>query len=85
METNRDFILVTDKIADYELLLKEIPFPERMIVEVFSPEDYLKALKSGIRYPAYCIWGKKNIKSQASSNSRLLPCRQAVFLIVLKP
>lgn len=59
METNRDFILVTDKIADYELLLKEIPFPERMIVEVFSPEDYLKALKSGIRYPAYCIWGKK--------------------------
>lgn len=59
METKRDFILVTDKIADYDLLLKEIPFPDRMIVEVFSPEDYLKALKSGVKYPAYCIWGKK--------------------------
>lgn len=63
METNRDFILVTDKIADYELLLKEIPFPERMIVEVFSPKDYLRALKSGIRYPAYCIWGKKEYET----------------------
>ncbi|MCM1281071.1 MAG: hypothetical protein NC211_04465 [Alistipes senegalensis] len=59
METHRDFILVTDKIADYDLFLKEIPFPERMIVEVFSPEDYLKALQSGVKYPAYCIWGKK--------------------------
>lgn len=59
MESNRDFILVIDKIKDYDLLLKEIPFPERMIVEVFSPEDYLSALQSGIRYPAYCIRGVK--------------------------
>lgn len=58
MEAN-PFILVTDKIRNYELLLKEIPFPDRMIVEVFSPEDYRRALEAGIRYPAYCIWNKK--------------------------
>lgn len=57
-----DFILVTDKISDYKLLLKEIPLPERMVVEVFSPEGYLNALKSGIKYPAYCIWNLKNYK-----------------------
>ena len=58
MESNQ-FILVTDKIRNYELLLKELPFPDRMIVEVFSPEDYRRALEAGIKYPAYCIWNEK--------------------------
>lgn len=62
MEVNRDFFLVTDKINDYDLLLKELPFPDRIIVEVFSPEDYLKALQSGVRYPAYCIYGEKEYR-----------------------
>lgn len=58
MESSQ-FILVTDKIKNYALLLKEIPFPDRMIVEVFSPEDCRRALQAGIRYPAYCIWNKQ--------------------------
>lgn len=52
-----DMILVTDKIEKFPLLLKEIPFPERMIVETFSEQSYLRALRSGIRYPALCISG----------------------------
>lgn len=55
MSTNQDFILVTDKITNFELLLREIPFPDRMIVEVFSPLEYERALKAGVKYPAFCI------------------------------
>lgn len=50
-----ELVLVMDKIADFELLLKEIPLPERMIVEVFSPQDYARALKAGVHHPAFCI------------------------------
>lgn len=63
MKLNQEYVLVTDKIKNYNLLLKEIPYPDRIIVEVFKPKDYLKALYSGIRYPAYCIWDKKNLKT----------------------
>lgn len=62
MNSNQ-FILVTDKIGNYKLLLEEIPFPERIIVEVFSPDEYRKALEAGIKYPAYCIWGNKHLKT----------------------
>lgn len=55
-----DFILVTDKINNFELLLREIPYPERMIVEVFSAQDYLRAMKAGILFPAF------NVPNQAS-------------------
>ena len=50
-----DTVLVTDKIADFGHLLREIPLPQRMMVEVFSPQDYVRALKAGIWYPAFCI------------------------------
>lgn len=62
MNSNQ-FILVTDKIRNYKLLLEEIPFPERIIVEVFSPYEYYKALEAGIKYPAYCIWDKKCLET----------------------
>ena len=55
MQQHPEMILVTDKISDFKLLLQEIPHPERMIVEVFSPQDYVRALNSGILYPAFCI------------------------------
>ena len=58
MKSYPDFILVTDKIKNYKLLLKEIPFPDRIICEVFSVNGYRKALRAGIKYPAYCIWDK---------------------------
>ena len=57
-----DFILITDKIRDYKLLTAEIPLVDRMIVEVFSPEDYLKALQSGVKFPAYRIKNKKHFE-----------------------
>ena len=54
MQKNPQMILVTDKINDYELLLKEIPLPERMIVECFSIEDVQRARAAGIKHTAYC-------------------------------
>lgn len=62
MKENLDFICVTDKIRDYSLLIKEIPFPERLIVEVFSVKDYLSALMAGIKHPAYCIWAEHELE-----------------------
>lgn len=55
LRQNPDWYLVTDKITNFELLLREIPQPERMIVEVFSPQDYIRALKAGVRYPAFSV------------------------------
>lgn len=63
MQKNENFTLITDKINNYKLLLNEIPYPDRMIVEVFSPKDYLRAIREGVKYPAYCIWNKDNLKT----------------------
>ena len=63
MKENLNFVLVTDKISDYDLLLREVPHPDRMIVEVFSPRDYLRALRAGVKYPAYCVWTPAHLKT----------------------
>lgn len=55
MRENPHFILVTDKITNYELLINTIPFPDRMIVETFHSWQYAKALDCGIKYPAFCL------------------------------
>lgn len=52
MQEHPEIILVTDRITNYELLLREIPYPERMIVEVPSGLKYKQALDAGIKYPA---------------------------------
>lgn len=57
-----DFVLVTDKIKNYDSLVKEIPLADRMIVEVFSPDDYLRALQCGIKYPAFGVYTKEDFK-----------------------
>lgn len=62
MRSHKDFILVTDKINNYELLMREIPYPEQMIVEVFSPQDYLRALKVGIPFAAFNVPNKAALK-----------------------
>ena len=61
MIKNKDIVLVTDKINNFNLLLEEIPFPDRMIVEIFSLSDYVRAIKAGVKYPAYCIWNVDNL------------------------
>lgn len=62
LETYPDFYLVTDKICDYALLLEQIPYPERLIVEIFNFKDYFKALKAGIKYPTFCMQTEKHFK-----------------------
>lgn len=52
LKEHPDVFLVTDKARDFDLLLKEFPFPDRMIVEVSSLGQYYAALRAGIRYPA---------------------------------
>jgi len=50
-----DAILVTDKITDYDKLVDAFPYPERLMVEVFSLNDYISAHKKGIRYPVLSL------------------------------
>ncbi len=68
MEQNPNVILVTDKIENFELLIKKIPFPDRMIVEVFGSYQYIQALKAGIKYPAYSVL-KPHLIEEAEKNA----------------
>lgn len=51
-EANRDAILITDKLKDFKAITKNFKFSHRLIVEVFSYEDYEKALQAGLLFPA---------------------------------
>ena len=55
MERNPSMVLVTDKIQDFERLTGEIPHADRMVVEAFSPHDYLQALRAGFRHVALTV------------------------------
>jgi hypothetical protein len=46
-----DAILVTDKTENYGQLVNKFTFADRLMVEVFSLADYVKAYNAGIRYP----------------------------------
>lgn len=54
MRENPHLVLVTDKIEDYAALARELPFRDRMIVEVFRRWDYLKCLWYGFT-PAFSL------------------------------
>ncbi len=62
-ENNTQITLVTDKIKDFDLINKYLPFQakEQLIVEVFSLDDYKLALSKDIKYPALCIWNAKSL------------------------
>lgn len=47
MDENPDMVLVTDKVQDFELLKREIPYADRMVVEAFDCHNYLQALRAG--------------------------------------
>lgn len=56
LEQHPQLVLVTDRIQDYELLLKEIPHPQRMIVECTRGKaSYVNALKAGVLYPSMSV------------------------------
>ena len=54
MEANREWILVTDKTNNFKLLLHEIPFTDRMLVETLGGMyDYKLAIEAGVTYPIF--------------------------------
>ncbi len=71
-DTHKDLVLVTDKIRDYDILLDNFKFTDRMIVEVFSMRDYNKALKKGILYPALCFCSENLLKDIIGDNVRMV-------------
>ena len=71
-DTHKDLVLVTDKIRDYDILLDNFKFTDRMIVEVFSMRDYNKALKKGILYPALCFCTENLLKDIIKNNVRMV-------------
>lgn len=63
MQQHPQLVLVVDKLTDYSTLLHKLPFPDRMIVEVFSVRQYVQALRAGVRYPAYCVWNQHDFQT----------------------
>lgn len=62
MRRHPQMILVTDKIHDMALLARELPFHDRLIVEVFNRWDYLVCLWHGFT-PAFSLpWKLDDLK-----------------------
>jgi hypothetical protein len=63
-EQHPQLILVTDKTNHFEYLAENFPFPDRLLVEVFSVEDLRRAKEAGIRYPMPSnLWGRRGLES----------------------
>ena len=69
---NKSLILVTDKISDFDILLNNFNFTDRMIVEVFSVKKYKEALKKGILYPALCVYTPDGLKSIMKEDIKMI-------------
>lgn len=53
---NPDTFLVTDKISNFKLLKSTFPtLLDRIIIETFSIDDYIEALKLGLNFPMLSI------------------------------
>ena len=62
MEENPHMVLVTDKVQDFELLLREIPYAERMVVEASNYHNYLKALQAGVKNVTFSVWTAEGLR-----------------------
>jgi hypothetical protein len=69
---NKSLILVTDKISDFDILLNNFNFTDRMIVEVFSVKKYKEALKKGILYPALSVYTLDGLKSIMKEDIKMI-------------
>ena len=59
LEQNKNVFVVTDRVTDYDLLLREIPYPDRLIVEVRGGINaYERAVRAGVRYPSLSVGNK---------------------------
>lgn len=63
MQQHPQLVLVVDKLTDYPTLLRKLPYPDRMIVEVFSVRNYVEALRAGVHYPAYSVWDGRDFQT----------------------
>lgn len=61
MEENPKMVLVTDKIQDFDLLVREIPYTDRMVVEAFDSISYLAALRAGVKNVALTVCSAQNL------------------------
>jgi hypothetical protein len=86
-----DMVLVTDKIDDFQKLAHAFPFPDRMVVEVFSPKSFLAARREGIQHPmlsvanlemSYDFISSNAVRHVAVSTSELLRCPGAAAKLV---
>ena len=72
-QNNKNLILVTDKIKNYKLIKKKFKFQDRLIVEVFTLKDYLKAKLYGIKNPMFLFTdGRRNILYTIFFNIKLI-------------
>lgn len=56
MKEHPHMILVTDKVQDFDLLARSIPYTERTVVEAFDCYSCLEALRAGFRNVALSAW-----------------------------
>lgn len=62
MIDNKRLVIITDKIKNYHLIAQELPELNRVIVEIFDIFDYLRAIRAGIKLPAFHISSPKQIR-----------------------
>lgn len=63
LETNPHLVLVTDKVQNFELLMQEIPFADRMIIEASDCYNYLQALRAGAKNVALSAWSVSDLRT----------------------
>ena len=72
-ESNKNLILITDKIDNYKLINKKFKFQDRLIVEVFNIQDYLRAKINGIKNPMFLFTdGRRNYLYTIFFNIKLI-------------
>ena len=81
MQTYPEIIIVTDKVTDYDLLAKRIPFSKRMLIEVFDANGLKQAINAGFDFPmpSYLHNPKEIINLIKSSKTRYFAIHTATF------
>ena len=68
MQEHPEMLLVTDKVQNFELLKKQIPFAERMIVEAFSTHNCLQAFRAGFTHVALTAYSVHDLQQAQKYN-----------------
>ena len=62
LQENPDMVLVTDKVQNFELLKKQIPFSDRMIVEASTVQNCLQARQNGFENVALTAYSMNDLR-----------------------